>query len=111
MRLGLCSSTMHRKQCSKHLHNHADITARIRVSIVLTLSWRSGLGRSTYCTPPGIDLAVALFGLLIINLCLDVLFHRYGLVFGCYIVIEYCDIVMEICGLVIFHLYEIMLRC
>jgi hypothetical protein len=45
------------------------------------------------------------------NLCLDVLFCRYGLVFGCYIVIEYCYIVMEICGLVIFCLYEIMLRC
>jgi hypothetical protein len=52
-----------------------------------------------YRTPPGIDLAVALFALLVMNLCLDVLFHRYGLVFGCYIVIEYCYIVMEICGL------------
>jgi hypothetical protein len=56
-------------------------------------------------TPPGIDLAVALFALLVMNLCLDVLFHRYGLV------IEYCYIVMEICGLVIFRLYEIMFRC
>jgi hypothetical protein len=61
--------------------------------------YRSSLGRIMYRTPPGIDLAVALFALLVMNLCLDVLFHRYGLVFGCYIVIEYCYIVMEICGL------------
>jgi hypothetical protein len=39
-------------------------------------------------TPPGID------GWKFLDL-----FHRYGLVFGCYIVIEYCYIVMEICGL------------
>jgi hypothetical protein len=64
-----------------------------------------------YRTTSGIDLAVTLFALLIMNLCLDVLFHHYRLVFGCYIVIQYCYIVMEICGLVIFHLYKIMLRC
>jgi hypothetical protein len=51
------------------------------VSIVLTSCQRSGLGRRTYRTPPGIDLAVTLFALLIMNLCLDVLFHHYGLVF------------------------------
>jgi hypothetical protein len=99
---------MHQKRRSKHLHNHADVTTRIRVSIVLMSCRRSDLGRRIYRTPPGIDLAITLFALLVMNLCLDVLFHRYGLVFGCYIVIEYCYIVMEICELVIFRLYEIM---
>jgi hypothetical protein len=84
MRLGLRHSTRHRKRRSKHLHDHADVNARIRVSIVLTSCRRSSQGRRTYRTPPGID------GWKFLDL-----FCRYELVFGCYIVIEYCYLCLD----------------
>jgi hypothetical protein len=84
MRLGLRSSTMHRKWCNKHLHDHTNVNTRIRVSIVLTSCRRSSLGRRMYCTAPRID------GWIFLDL-----FRRYGLVFGCYIVMEYCYLCLD----------------
>jgi hypothetical protein len=88
--LGLHRSRMHRKWLNRHHHNNADVNRRIRLSIVVTSCRRSGLGRRTYCTPPGIDLVVTLFSLFVRNLCLDVRLWWKFVDLVCFIVMDLC---------------------